>query len=476
MLYNGGIMVEKNSGEEQIKGITKISVKGFKSLAKETSIEIKPLTILAGSNNSGKSSIMQPLLMMKQTIEEATESVSDLDIDGNHVSYNTPEEFFSKINGIQKKRFTIKVDLDTNLSIVNIFKKSKIKLVELTDTIYQNNNNVNEKIAVYTKLDIDKFVENNPVFKVFAKSFSNGFNQIKNEEFLNSSNELNLKDLGIGLCVRRKRCLLGLAIDKLDPDSDMIFEPVFLPVGQEHQQIFEKYILDIIHVPADRGSPERSYKATAVGKRYKGPISDYVASILYNWKQNNAPELITLKRWLQMLELTSHIDADLSSDNRVRILIDRLPINPNNKISDMVNITDVGFGTSQVLVVLVALLVAKKNQLVYIEQPEVHLHPRAQYKLASCISEIANRGVHVVVETHSELLLIGIQTLIAGRELSSNDVKLHWFERSNDGTTRVRSGTMDKNGAYGEWPVDFADISYEANREYLKATGFIKRT
>ena len=50
-------------------GITRISVSGYKSLAEECSIEIAPLTILSGANSSGKSSIMQPLLLMKQTLE-----------------------------------------------------------------------------------------------------------------------------------------------------------------------------------------------------------------------------------------------------------------------------------------------------------------------------------------------------------------------------------------------------------------------
>ena len=55
--------------KETIEGITKISVNGFKSLANECEIDIHPLTILAGANSSGKSSIMQPLLMLKQTLE-----------------------------------------------------------------------------------------------------------------------------------------------------------------------------------------------------------------------------------------------------------------------------------------------------------------------------------------------------------------------------------------------------------------------
>ena len=55
--------------KKTIEGITKIAVKGFKSIAEEREIDIRPLTILAGANSSGKSSIMQPLLMLKQTLE-----------------------------------------------------------------------------------------------------------------------------------------------------------------------------------------------------------------------------------------------------------------------------------------------------------------------------------------------------------------------------------------------------------------------
>ncbi|MFP4415068.1 AAA family ATPase, partial [Coleofasciculus sp.] len=57
------------SNDKEVQGITRISVQGFKSLYDECSIEIRPLTILAGANSSGKSSIMQPLLLMKQTLE-----------------------------------------------------------------------------------------------------------------------------------------------------------------------------------------------------------------------------------------------------------------------------------------------------------------------------------------------------------------------------------------------------------------------
>ncbi len=70
------------------EGITRISVKGFKSLAEECSIEVRPLTILAGANSSGKSSIMQPLLLMKQTLEESYDP-GPLKISGPNVEYTS---------------------------------------------------------------------------------------------------------------------------------------------------------------------------------------------------------------------------------------------------------------------------------------------------------------------------------------------------------------------------------------------------
>src|ERR1700685_3807210 len=76
-------------------GITRIAVEGFKSIAKRQSIDIAPLTILAGANSSGKSSIMQPLLMLKQTVE-ATYDPGPLKIDGPNVKFTSSEEFLSR--------------------------------------------------------------------------------------------------------------------------------------------------------------------------------------------------------------------------------------------------------------------------------------------------------------------------------------------------------------------------------------------
>ena len=145
-----------------------------------------------------------------------------------------------------------------------------------------------------------------------------------------------------------------------------------------------------------------------------------------------------------------------------------MPQGPKSKVSDMVSIADVGFGVSQTLPVVVALREAKPGQLVYLEQPEIHLHPRAQTAMAKVLADAARRGVHVVAETHSALLILGIQTLVAEGKLSPELVKLHWFER-RDGATKIKSADLDEAGSFGDWPEDFADLALEAQSKYLDA-------
>ncbi|HTW66410.1 MAG TPA: AAA family ATPase, partial [Bryobacteraceae bacterium] len=132
-------------------------------------------------------------------------------------------------------------------------------------------------------------------------------------------------------------------------------------------------------------------------------------------------------------------------------------------------IADVGTGVSQVLPVLVALRAAEPGRLVYLEEPEIHLHPRAQTKLADALAKAAKRGVRVVAETHSALLLRAIQTLVAKGELDPDLVVFHWFTRDRDGVTRVTPAELDANGAFGDWPEDFGDVALRSEQEYLDA-------
>ncbi|MGC8640986.1 MAG: AAA family ATPase [Isosphaeraceae bacterium] len=231
---------------------------------------------------------------------------------------------------------------------------------------------------------------------------------------------------------------------------------------------YSKILQDVIHLPGLRGNPERAYPLTATGPEFPGTFERYTASVVAQWSRSSSERLDQLGQDLNALGLTWKVEAKELDDTRVELRVGRLRQPRRGGAHDLVNIADVGFGVSQTLPVLVALLVAHPGQLVYIEQPEIHLHPRAQVAMALLLTRAASRGVRVVVETHSSLLLLGVQSEVAAGNLDEGLVKLHWFTRNDtDGITSVASAEMDEAGRFGDWPEDFDDVALEAQAHYL---------
>ena len=119
------------------EGITRITVKGFKSIADECSIEIRPLTILAGANSSGKSSIMQPILMMKQTLE-APYDPGPLLIDGPNVRFTSAEQFLSQLDGEVMGKFSMGLEVKSSLSFNETFISKPQSGIEIIEISYKN--------------------------------------------------------------------------------------------------------------------------------------------------------------------------------------------------------------------------------------------------------------------------------------------------------------------------------------------------
>ena len=118
-------------------------------------------------------------------------------------------------------------------------------------------------------------------------------------------------------------------------------------------------------------------------------------------------------------------------------------------------LTDVGFGVSQVLPALVLLYYVPEGSIVLMEQPEIHLHPAVQSGLADLMLNVATaRNVQIVVESHSEHLMRRLQRRVAEEEASSEHVKLYFV--SNDrGVARVSDLALNKWGEIENWPDNF---------------------
>lgn len=129
--------------------------------------------------------------------------------------------------------------------------------------------------------------------------------------------------------------------------------------------------------------------------------------------------------------------------------------------------TNVGFGLSYVLPLLVAMF-APKGSLCLIENPEAHLHPRGQTKLANLAVRAAMAGTQVIAETHSDHFMDGVRIAVRDGLISPEDAVFHYFERGDDGAAVVSSPRIDRDGRLSEWPAGFFD-QHEENLARLLA-------
>lgn len=465
-------------------GITAIIVKGYKAIADEIKMEIAPLTILAGANSSGKSSVMQPLLLMKQTLQ-ATYDPGALLLNGSHVKFTSAKQLFNKSGDIQVNEFDVGIELDrkdaTYANLICTFSQTDGKLLDVPrikfgGTSLAEATNGQELILegqdANPLLEVADFIFKQAVIQILEELIGRKEESIDDKILLSN----NTKDSHVSINFIRKRCFLegdvSIVSNKNKNEATKI-----IGTPLEFSNTFGREIHRIIHIPALRGNPERTYQVTAVGQEFPGVFDNYVASIITFWQSGESPtgreSLDRLNYYLNLLQLTTNIEATQLDDTQVEIKVGRLPCAKSNgsqaRPQDMVSIADVGFGVSQTLPVLVALIMADPGQLVYIEQPEIHLHPKATIAIAQAFADAAKRGVKVVVETHSELFLTGVQSLVAEDYLPSELVRLNWFTRRSDGTTKIDSANLDNLGRFGDWPEDFADTALSLQNRYLTA-------
>ena len=439
-----------------------IEISGFKSLKDPACVELRPLTLLAGANSSGKSSFFQPILLLKQSLEASYETAPLL-LNGSHIAFTSLEQIFSSdcTKDIQDQSFTITMRKAKNGSFLRL----------------KDRNGTHDIYTYDIRLVFKRSKQDNSelIHQTFIKDPK------KNEwiEVLQENKEL-------FLAIKQNSKNKQIAILKTSLETNIIFYSLKNNLPREcfTSDIYFNWIRSIFHLPGFRGNQERQHSIAKVTKKgfhlsAIGPLHRYTASLLHNWQRqvehetakakNASRKLEYVNKGLKCLGLTQRVIVKKTNAVSLELYVERIS-NAQNQAEDLVNLADVGFGVSQVLPVLVALAGAERGQMVLIEQPELHLHPKAQLAMGTLLAEAAKRGVIVVVETHSQLILRAIQTNIAQKKLSPEEVRLHWFSRDpTTGWSKITKAELLSDGSFGDWPVDFPDVFAMADLAFIDA-------
>jgi|WetSurMetagenome_2_1015567.scaffolds.fasta_scaffold08563_5 predicted ATPase len=140
-------------------------------------------------------------------------------------------------------------------------------------------------------------------------------------------------------------------------------------------------------------------------------------------------------------------------------------------ILNKVKAVNTGFGLSYILAIIVTALIAPKGSCVFIENPEAHLHPRAQARLTELLCKMAELGIQVFIETHSEHIVNGARLAALKNEIDikPKDISIHFFDEDYS----VKPLEIEDNGQISNWPEGFFDQQEKDLSEILK-NGLLK--
>jgi hypothetical protein len=236
------------------EGITEITVGGFKSIATKQSIEVRPLTILAGANSSGKTSFLQPLLLLKQTLE-APYDPGPLLLDGPNVKFTSGEQLLSRIGGSEPvDSFEIGIRIGANRELRVIFRHEAIAVVFPHDARAQWGKATRgfgvHEMTVSSEAGSTRLLP--------------GATSDEIDALMPDGHRTKIKLPGGEFVVVRDRCFLTWAER---PHGSEVVGPVAY-LGALYL-FFVPYVQGMIHLAGLRGNPERVYPVTAVGPQFR---------------------------------------------------------------------------------------------------------------------------------------------------------------------------------------------------------------
>ena len=374
--------------------ISSLYIKNFKALG-EHSLTFKPLTLISGLNSTGKSSVLQSILALRQSYQQKLLPGEGLALNGDLVSIGRGKD--ARFEDATEDLIEIKL---TNGLGMNCHWKFKCDNQENDSDVLPIISQEPESLGIYESSSV--FNENFHYLQAerigSRSSFKMSNFQVSQLKSLGTQGEYTGHFLSIN--ERSKICDIKLSHPNVKQDEDNL--GVMTPS------------LDLI---------------------------DQVEA----WLGEISPGI--------RLRLDPKPDLDLMS------------IRYQYGDSNLYRSTNVGFGITYSLPIIVAILSSKPGALIIIENPEAHLHPQGQAKMGELLALAASCGIQIVVETHSDHVLNGIRVIVHGKRIVPDDVQLYYFQRANKSQQYIiepLSLKIDRNRRIDRWPDGFFD-QFEKN-------------
>lgn len=426
--------------------VTAFRVQNFMGFEDSGWIELRPITLLFGRNSSGKSALIRALLLLRQSLESEPGGSTLLFVKDDAFDLGDYREIVRDHQTSRDMSFSFKLQFRGDLE-------------------YENDHDLRRALDAINDLTVPAHIpiKERPVTQsltvrlIYGQSVG-GLIELRGIDLYTSNGDLILRadKLLVDLSNQNGRGSWTVTTEFFDPGAD---EPdSTLPNVWQHVEFFNQAgFLPGIRLDQNFGemgeniSPEDAAKGFGdnflniwiILKGIRRAISRFLEQIDYLGPLRSAPQrfyyvvgqgasslergknfvrnltkadlssIENINHWLKVAGTPYRLQLQ-SLDERKRLYELRLLERTENKPGELsVNIREVGFGVTQMLPIIAQAVLAKPGDTLIIEQPELHLHPRAQTELGNLFIAIAQKGVRCFIETHSEHLLLRLQKQIA---------------------------------------------------------------
>lgn len=497
-----------------------ISLENFKGFKNLDNLKVKPITILCGTNSCGKSSILQSILLLKQTLESQNPNQILL-LNGRLVNLGSFENIIFDKNWDNPLvfEFTFKLtkedlklprlrnspplilffrDIITKKELLNqdtliylkiflkapkiknkIKSKSYIKGISVEQFQFRLDTIGSDKQKIPGSFIDVQLVEND----LYTIRWQNIRNRIRRDEESSKEEILSAKVKFTNLF-----SIDAVSIES-DSESDSAKVAGLLDVSfalNRINNLFKTIFSSYSYIGPLREEPSRRYiyedEITEIG--VKGENAPYIYLIdkdkplsnhyFYDTKSNsfkpkrNMTLSNAVDEWLDLMNIKG-LKSELIND------IVYLNLNSSYTSKTRVSIADVGFGVSQIFPILLEGLRMPQRHTLLLEQPEIHLHPNLQMQLSDYFIALALSGKKVMVETHSDHIINRLVRRIVEDDTGRlKDLIGIYFISATDSGSVYEEVCIDENFGVTNWPVDFFDQTALEQEKILKA-GIKKR-
>jgi hypothetical protein len=346
---------------------------------------------------------------------------------------NSSEKFHSNYG--DKFRLNVAFEYDSELTQINL-KERKI----IVGKGFRGNPQVDGKVISGDTTEILYYDQKKGLYSVSTDKTETDYENVSPIKFYGFSTTTNQMDFG---------ALSDAAIIQLNTEgkeTPMIHYP----------KIVESSFKKLSYIGPLREFPKAFYTTTGKSPRYYiGKKGENAIDILWALKKarndTGIQNLETkIKRWIAEFGFADDITLEPIGDN---VGYRALATDPQSKFD--VNIINVGFGVSQTLPIIIQSFYSDEDSTNLIEQPEIHLHPKAQSILGDMfIDAINEKNKNFIIETHSEHLLARVRRRIAEGKISRDDIKIYYFDPTPEGT-EIQEVTLNEYGQYEKFPEGF---------------------